>query len=117
MEEREDEIRAMIQAAVEEFHANVTPEDKDFMTTYKMEQGEAAKELYESAVEDGVDFAVMQTNAHGEEEVYVNTKWLAMIIKTVAEATVFSGDMDPRAIRISEILGQTVLAADLFVGK
>ena len=86
--------------------------DLDKIKVYHMEQEESANELYESAVSDGLPFA---TEADGE--VYVNTKWLGMIIRTVAEAGYVSGNLPEQTQRLAEVLGQTIVAADKFVGK
>lgn len=87
--------------------------DIDKIQTYQMEQAELANELYESAVADGVNFAT--TDESGDT--FVNTKWIGMVIRTVAEAGLITGDLPEQTQRLAEVLAQTVLAADKFVGK
>lgn len=87
--------------------------DMDKIQLYHMEQADRANELYESAVADGINFAT--TDETGDT--FVNTKWLGMVIKTVAEAGIISGDLPEQTQRLAEVLGQTIMAANKFVGK
>lgn len=86
--------------------------DIDFVRVYQMEQLERANELYEAAVGDGVNFATTD----GEGDVFVNTKWLGTLIHTITEGMLLTGgEVNPMAT--VEVLGQTIVAADKFVGK
>jgi len=87
--------------------------DLDKIQLYHMEQQASANELYESAVADGINFATVDE----EGDTFVNTKWLGMVIRTVAEAGAISGDLPEQTQRLAEILGQTIIAANKFVGK
>jgi hypothetical protein len=91
----------------------VPQEEIDKIQVYQMEQTELAEELYRSAVADGVNFAT----ADDEGDVYVNTKWLGMIVHTVAESMLVMPDVDPSTMRTAEVLNQTIMAANRFVGK
>ena len=88
-------------------------QEMDRLRVYHMEQEELANELYESAVADGVNFATSDDSG----DVFVNVKWLGMVVRTIAEAGMITGDLPEQVMRTAEVLGQTILAAEKFVGS
>lgn len=89
------------QAAVDAVHA------------YAIEQNDKAEELFRCAVDDGVNFAT--TDESGD--IFVNTKWLGMIVRSTTTALILAGTEaeNQTAVTQSEILNQTIMAARKFV--
>lgn len=95
------------------FGEELSQEDVERIQLYRIEQGEMAEELFRSAKEDGINFAT--TDETGD--VYVNVRWIGMVVRHVAEGLMVDPNPAPSTMRLAEVLNQTVYAAKKFVGK
>lgn len=106
---------AQIREALSKYTGESEPrqEDIDAIHVYSIEQNEKAEELFQAALSDGVNFAA--TDETGD--VFINTKWLGMIVRTTAAALLVTGTAEENAAAItqSEVINQSILAARKFV--